>query len=59
MADSEDPVDKSEAEVPSSGNLPGQNVRLKKAGDLESRRYEKRAKFRIVNWKKDKVHIHF
>ena len=40
MADSEDPVDKSEAEGPSSGNLPGRNVRLKKAGDLESRRYE-------------------
>ena len=43
MAESEDPVERPETVVPNSG-LPGQNVRLKKAGDLENRRYEKRAK---------------
>ena len=37
MAESEDPVERPETVVPNSG-LPGQNVRLKKAGDLENRR---------------------
>ena len=39
------PGDKKEAEDHKSGKIPSQNVRLKKAGDLESRRYEKRAKW--------------
>ena len=37
MADS-DPPDKWEKEALKAGELPGQNVRLKKAGNLEDRR---------------------